>query len=609
MGRRIYALVASFFCIVIFAGVTLAAWRWLAPARIDFTQNRLYTLSSSAHIVLRRVAEPVQMELVYSRAVGAEYPAIRAHAARVRELLNEIAARGNGKVAITETDPAPFSEEEDRASAAGLSPAPVDGGDPLYFGIIGRNSVDDVIAIPFLAPERDAQLEYDLVRLIAQLDDPAPPRIGVLSSLQAWQGDGTSPQDAFILREMRRAFEVVPVDPDFLTLPPRLDVLLIVHPPVLDDWRLYQIDQFMLRTGRALIALDPVSRVSIAAQSSLATVASSMPQTEAMLGVAMSGPVVADRALALPVETGIGGGRTVVEGQPLFIAAPRALMDAEDPVTADLSRAVNFGMPGRIAWTGKEGLRLIRLVESTNEAAFVAPEAAALAPAPRDLAAMLQPANGPQILAARVSGVLQTSFPNGPPAPALPDDPVLAAMARDEIAAAQPQMFTAQDPAQAVLIADADVFDDSFFVNPSTGSPVSDNAALILNALDSLAGDPALLALRSRAPAARPMQRVDELRAAARERLYREEAALAAALAEAEAALAVARTDAELAEHRAAIAAIQLRQRGVQRAFREDIDRLATQLEFINVWAPPIAIAVIGLGVFAWRSRRRRTPA
>ena len=124
--------------------------------------------------------------------------------------MREIAAKRRRPGQIRETDPVPFSDDEDRITTAGLSPAPLEGGDPIYFGVIGRNSVDDIIAIPFLSPERDALLEYDLVRLIAQLDDPAPPKVAVISSLSAFQGDGTGEGDAFLLREMRRAFEVAP---------------------------------------------------------------------------------------------------------------------------------------------------------------------------------------------------------------------------------------------------------------------------------------------------------------------------------------------------------------------------------------------------------------
>jgi hypothetical protein len=73
--------------------------------------------------------------------------------------MNEIAAQSGGKVKIRETERAVF-DEEDRVVAAGLTPAPTNGRDPIYFGVIGHNTVDDAIAIPFLAPERTL-LEYE----------------------------------------------------------------------------------------------------------------------------------------------------------------------------------------------------------------------------------------------------------------------------------------------------------------------------------------------------------------------------------------------------------------------------------------------------------------
>ena len=59
----------------------------LSGARIDFTENNLYTLSRGTKDTLRGVAEPVEITFVYTRGVGQEYPAVRAYAARVRELL------------------------------------------------------------------------------------------------------------------------------------------------------------------------------------------------------------------------------------------------------------------------------------------------------------------------------------------------------------------------------------------------------------------------------------------------------------------------------------------------------------------------------------------
>ncbi|MEM8920692.1 MAG: GldG family protein, partial [Pseudomonadota bacterium] len=215
MQRRPFLVLASFFAILIFAGLNIAAQSWLSTARLDFTENRLYTLSDGTREVAASLAEPVDLTFVFSRRLAAEYPAMRTYGARVRELLAEIAAKSGGDVRVREVDPSPFSAEEDEAIAAGLSSAPTSDGDPLYLGVIGRNSVDDEIIIPFLGPERETLLEYDLARLIAQLDDPQPPRVGVLSSLPGLQGRGMEADAYYVLREMARSFEIVPIADDF----------------------------------------------------------------------------------------------------------------------------------------------------------------------------------------------------------------------------------------------------------------------------------------------------------------------------------------------------------------------------------------------------------
>jgi len=618
MRRSAFAISASILAAIIFVGANLASWKWLAPARLDFTANGLYTLSSSARRVVERLVEPIELELVYSRGVGADIPSIRAHAARVRELMNEIAARSNGKIRIRETDPEPYSDDEDRVTAAGITSASTGESDPVYFGVLGRNSVDDIIAIPYLAPERDAMLEYDLIRLIAQLDDPAPTKVAVLSSLPAFQGDGSGEGDAFVMREMRRAFEIAPVEPGFSTLPDKTDILMIVHPAPLNDWQLYVIDQFLLRKGRALIALDPVSRVSLATQGKRALAASSLGRLGESLGVTTTADAVADRALALPIEVDAGGGRRTVEGQPLFPSAPKALMSAADPVTADLSRAINFGAPGGLVVGKLRPLaKFEALIETTPQAALVSSAIAIDDPTPRKVMDVYQPSGAPQILAGRLSGELASAFPDGQPQVPLSQNPDVAAIEREERIKVAPYVARSEGHADIIFVADSDVFADAFYVNPGTNAPIADNAAFILNALDNLGGDEALMALRSRAPAARPMERVDELRKAARDRLYKEQQRLEALLADAEGRLkqleakrasGAAHTPEEIAEiasFRDEGARIRKQLRGVEREFRRDVDKLKGRLEFLNIWLPPIFAAVMGIGVFVWRSRRR----
>ena len=615
MKRSHYVILVSLAAVLIFAGLNLASWRWLGGARADFTANGLYTLSTSAKRVVQRLIEPVEIELVYSRVLGADFPAIRAHADRVRQLMAEIAAQSEGKVKLREVEPEAFSEEEDRVAAAGLSPAPTNGGEPLYFGIIGRNTSADNITIPFLAPERDALLEYELVRLISQLDDPAPPKVAVLSSLLAYQLHPTEQGSAFMLREGARAYEIVIVEEGFRALPDDTDVLLMVHPPAMDEWQSYVIDQFLLNKGAALIAIDPVSRAAIVQQDG-APVASSLGRIARMLGLTEQREAVADSTIALPVNVDIGGGRTMQVGQPLFPGPPPALMSRDDVITADLSRPINFGAPGRLIVQPPAGVTFKPLVSTSIEAALLPAEMAASDPGPRQVLEAYQPSGAQQALAGRLAGPLRSTFA-GPPVVADEDDPVLAELRRQEMARQPPFVADSQRDAQIILVADSDMFDDSFFVHPQSGQPLADNAAFVLNALDNLGGDPALTELRSRAPAARPMARVDELREAAKTRLFAEQERLEALLKAAEArigelearraggAASAPEELAEINEYRVQAAEIRGQLRGVEREFRRDIDALESQLVFLNVWMPPILVGLAGIGVFFWRGRRR----
>ncbi|MEY4784003.1 MAG: hypothetical protein RIR41_1938 [Pseudomonadota bacterium] len=615
MKRGHYVILVSLAAVLIFAGLNLASWRWLGGARADFTANGLYTLSTSAKRVVQRLIEPVEIELVYSRVLGADFPAIRAHADRVRQLMAEIAAQSEGKVKLREVEPEAFSEEEDRVAAAGLSPAPTNGGEPLYFGIIGRNTSADNITIPFLAPERDALLEYELVRLISQLDDPAPPKVAVLSSLLAYQLHPTEQGSAFMLREGARAYEIVIVEEGFRALPDDTDVLLMVHPPAMDEWQSYVIDQFLLNKGAALIAIDPVSRAAIVQQDG-APVASSLGRIARMLGLTEQREAVADSTIALPVNVDIGGGRTMQVGQPLFPGPPPALMSRDDVITADLSRPINFGAPGRLIVQPPAGVTFEPLVSTSIEAALLPAEMAASDPGPRQVLEAYQPSGAQQALAGRLAGPLRSTFA-GPPVVADEDDPVLAELRRQEMARQPPFVADSQRDAQIILVADSDMFDDSFFVHPQSGQPLADNAAFVLNALDNLGGDPALTELRSRAPAARPMARVDELREAAKTRLFAEQEGLETLLKAAEArigelearraggAASAPEELAEINEYRVQAAEIRGQLRGVEREFRRDIDALESQLVFLNVWLPPILVGLAGIGVFFWRGRRR----
>jgi len=157
--RRTYALSALALAAVLFVGLNIFANNFFTGARLDLTQNRQFTLSQGTRNILNKLQEPVTLKFYYSRTVGARYAATAAYAKRVRDLLGEYAALSNGKLILQDIDPEPFTAEEDEAGAAGLTPAPTDRGEVVYFGLSASNSIDGRQTIPYFASAREAYLE------------------------------------------------------------------------------------------------------------------------------------------------------------------------------------------------------------------------------------------------------------------------------------------------------------------------------------------------------------------------------------------------------------------------------------------------------------------
>ncbi len=101
----------------------------------------------------------MNLYLFFSEKTAKAIPQIKNHGDRVRELLEELVSRSNGKLTLKVIDPQPFSEEEDRATELGISSVPIGAtGEKLYLGLAATNSTDGKESIPYFDPQLDEQL-------------------------------------------------------------------------------------------------------------------------------------------------------------------------------------------------------------------------------------------------------------------------------------------------------------------------------------------------------------------------------------------------------------------------------------------------------------------
>ncbi|MGD9965108.1 MAG: Gldg family protein [Hyphomonadaceae bacterium] len=644
MSARRFALLAAFALFVAFVAANLIANSWFRSWRLDLTENQLYSISSGTQRTLHDLTEPVQLTLYYSRDAARTAPQLQVYASRVREMLQTFQARSGGKVRFAEVNVEPFTEAEDAAAEAGIQPLrPFEGADPIYFGLTGANAINDTRTIPVFDPQREAFLEYELTRLIYELENPDRTRVALITSLPIDPAAASNPafgvaSQSVFATEMGRLLDVTKLAPDFANIDDDFDVLAIIHPGALSQRQLYAIDQFILRKGRAFIALDPASMMSMQGSGfdpfNPAAATPSASTLEPLLGawgVAMTPGVVLDLEGALPVQvqdptTGQAGQAP----QPLFIQIPADQLDRADLMTAWLRRGINFGLAGGLTYSERPDVDVHPLARTSGRTMRLPAEQAMMRPSPYDILNMWPPSGGRvENIALRLSGELETAFPEGrPPAPPPPDAEDAApaqeeAPMQEETPQAEPLTRSAT-PAQIVIVSDVDFLADDFYVDPQSGGTAADNASFALNAIDVLGGSDALVSLRSRAPAQRNMELVENMERDAQRRIETRQQELEADLQQTQARLEELQArgrgsgffagdlgaeltpeeQQEVDRFRAREGEIRTELRGLVRDLRGDIERLQAIVIFINVWLAPLLVAGVGLFLF-WRRQRR----
>ncbi len=635
MNPRLYTAGALTLAAALLFAVNIISNQALTNWRLDFTQDRLYTLADGTRSILSKLEDPITLRLFLSQEQATRLPGIGSYAVRVRELLREYERVASGKLTIHVIDPEPFSVDEDRALAYGLRGIPLGAeGESFYFGLVGTNTLDDELTIPFLSIDREAFLEYDLTKLVYQLANPKLPTIGLLSSLPL---DGAGPQAMMagqpaepwvIYDQLRQLFEIQKLSNDMESVPEDLDVLVVVHPKDLPQRVLYAIDQFVLGGGRALVFVDPFAEADQANPMGLPP-GGSRSDIAPLLdtwGLALADDTVAADLRYAPRVRTERDGRVITVDYPVWMNLPPEGFNADDLVTADLGNVV-LATAGVLERGERDGLQIVPLMETSEDATRVSPDSLGPGADPRDLLRNYERAGARLLLAARVTGKANSAFPDGPPEAAGGNDSSDSEQS-EKVATEQSRQHleSAAETINVIVVADTDLLSDRFWVQTQNllGSqiliPTASNGSFVTNAVENLAGSSDLISVRSRGRYVRPFDRVTEIRQAAEERFRQHEQELNQRLAETERRLleleqgkgagqeftVTSEQEQEIVRFREEKVRIRKELRDVRHQLRGDIERLETWVKFINIGLVPVLIAAAGLGVAIWRSRRRR---
>ncbi|AKS42121.1 GldG family protein [Wenzhouxiangella marina] len=593
---------------VLFLALTMLTGVLFKGARLDLTENRLYTLSPGTINLIESIEEPITLDFYFSEDASADFPMVRNFARRVQELLEEMAAASDGQLLINRIDPAPFSEEEDDAARYGLEGVPTGvGGDSLYLGIVGTNLLDGLEVMPFVAPSREAFLEYDLARMIYSLSQPDLPKVGLISGLPISGGfdmQTRQPREPWaIYTQITEQFDIENIEPTASELLEDIDVLVLIHPKDVSEALMAEIDAFVQDGGRLLAFVDPYAETDPGSNPADPMAGLSAERDSGLDALFEAWGVeydrsqfVADRGLALQVA--LQQGRPPVY-HPGILGVTRDFMDSDDVVTGELE-TINLASVGYFRLSEDSPLSLQPLILSSPQSGPLDSERLRFLADPSELMAEVAPGDESLIIAARLSG----------PAP--------SAFAEDG--------EDGGNEINVLLVADADLLADRYWVQrqrffgQTLLNPFANNGDFVINAIDNLIGNADLISVRSRATSNRPFQLVEGLRREAEDSLRATEQRLEAELAETEERLTElqqARGDTDLSvltpEQEAEIDRFveqrldirrQLRQ--VRRDLDRDIEALGTRIKVINIALMPVLITFFALWM-AWRRRREQT--
>jgi ABC-type uncharacterized transport system involved in gliding motility auxiliary subunit len=634
--------------ITLLTGVLVISF--LPGFRIDLTEDKLYSLSDGTRNIVGSLDEPIELLFFYSVSATEDIPQIRSYGNRVQELLREIVIASNGNLRLSVIDPEPFSEDEDLATQYGIRAVPVtQGGEGVYFGLVAAQENDQIPeslrpieAIPLIRPDQEEFLEYEVMKLISQVNNPERVVVGLLTELDIDGGfdpmSGQSTQPWMIMDLIRQLYEVRRVDLSGDSIDTDIDMLMIVHPEGLSQQILYAVDQHLMRGGEALVFLDPNvdSMVSRSPEGNLipAGMSSELPGLLEAWGISFDNTkVLTDNQLALRVMMGQGQRPVPHLG---MLGVQGDFLTQGDIITNGLE-TINLSSAGSISQLNGSNTIFEPLIVSSAEAMLMDRTFVESVTDPSLLFDEFESQDESFVIGARVSGVLNSAFPNGKPEIALdpnesPEPEDLGNEEIDQIVEIEPSIEhieTSGSPVTIVAFADTDILTDRLWVQISQffgqriPQPFANNGDIVINALDNLSGGADLSSMRSRGRYSRPFSRVLDLQRQADDRLREEETVLLSRVSETEASLAELNLDgegnpigqltpeiqAEIDRFNDELIVTRRSLREVRFQLTEDIEQLGTRLKAANTILIPILLTIVLLARYYLRSQRRRLSA
>lgn len=633
--------------------------------RWDLTENNLYTLSDGTRNILKRLDTPVTVRYYANDNSDYMSPAELAYSKRIEDLLKEYQKAAGSQLTIQKLNPEPSTDAEDSAILDGLQRGlSRETGNEIYLGL-AVTCVDETETIPFLPARSETLLEYDLSRAIARVHDGAGSTVRIMTSMQVGGGFSGNPmmgggpsQPWFFVEDLRRDFTVEFLPATAEEIPADTETLIVLHPFDVTEQAQFAIDQYLLKGGKVVVAVDPsffYARAMGGGGNPMQPTPGPMPNSNLNKLFEAWGVKYDDTKVVADLKYGT---EIIRQGYfvPTFLTLNQSAMTSDDPIVKFIQNA-QFLTPGGFTITAPEGVAKTDLVTTSTQTQLVGSFEAD--PTQEDAIQRLRDefksSDTSYSIISRLSGTFKTAFPDGNPAEAKkegegesgdqdqPADPAAGEEGKKEAdeakkageeakkEEAKPASLKASEKEGVVLlISDVDFLYDAVCVrlnqipglNMSIPEPLNGNLSLVQNAIDQLSGDPELINVRSRSSSRRPFTKLNEWLSQAEARFRGELSDFETKAKEAETrindilkqtpgnvedALLSPEVQSQLEDLRKEQVAMNKKVRELNKEMKRDFDLVQNLIKLLTTGLMPVLVIVVGVALAV--SRRMRTAA
>jgi len=449
-------------------------------ARVDLTENKIYTLTDATKDILRNLDDRVTIRAYFSEGLPAQYAEYRQI---IKDKLDEYKIYAGDNLQYEFIDPSD-SIGKQRAQSDGVPQARINVFENdqytsrnIYLGLaITYQDKKEVIPIV----ENLSGFEYELTRAILKVSSPETD-VGYLTSNGTLDMTKDVPT---LIQVLRSQYTVRPVDLTRGKIPPNISTLIILKPTEqFSDSELYALDQFVMRGGNLAVFFDKIDADMETGRTQKLDIGLNKLLNNYHLGV--NDDIVLDRNHVQVTVPQISGSMIhfVREDYPFIPIVTN--FDRENPIVKKLEN-INLIIASSIdtSMLPNSGLKYSVLARSSNYA-YLMQSNYTISPNFQLTPSMYNASNVP--LAVAAYGKFNSYFTNS------------------EFASNDSKFKSESSEAKIVLVGDGDFIADKFLGRAATKSP---NMIFFSNIIDWLTLKKNLISIRSREVTYRPIQKI-----------------------------------------------------------------------------------------------------